>query len=213
MTSTGRDGGDVRSQGAMYRTEHMLAWFMALLAVVLGVVGALEAFDMISIGDSNLVANAVAEPRNDANIFADGALILLPAIIAGLLSFALHRSEHHELGGDMGRASGNEPTMGDGLAMEDDLFKGEHAAAYFAALGTIALTIVGVLVGFRVIDDTHTFYDGLTWLLLGAGTSVLVNTLHSVDHHLPSRAPRYFTTQETSRDLPGATGRPSINPR
>jgi len=206
------DAGNVRNQGGFYRTEHMLAWLMALVAIVLGVVGALEAFEMIDIGDTNLATAATIEPRNDANIFADGALILLPALIAGLLAFALHRSEHHELGGDMGRASGNEPTIGDGLAAEDDLFKGEHAAAYLMALATIALTIVGVLTGFRVFEEGHTFYDGLTWLLLATGGSLLTNTLHSVGHHMPSRAPRYITTTETSRTT-GATGRPSTSAR
>jgi hypothetical protein len=185
------------------------------VAIVLGVVGALEAFDMISIGDSNLTAALAIEPRSDANTFADGALLLLPALISGLLAFCLHRSEHHELGGDMGRASGNEPTMGKGLAMEDDLFKGEHAMAYLMAVVTIALAVVGVLTGFRVFDDGHTFYDGLTWLLLSTGAAVLTNTLHSVDHHLVSRAPRYITTTEASRDLPGVpgSGRPGVNPR
>src|SRR3954466_3212513 len=144
------DSGDVRQQGGLYRTEHAMAWLMAVVSIVLGIVGALEAFDMISIGDSNLATSVTAEPRNDANIFADGALILVPALIAGLLALMFHRSEHHELGGDMGRASGNEPTIGSGLAVEDDLFKGEHAAAYLTAAVTIVLAIVGVLTGFRV---------------------------------------------------------------
>jgi hypothetical protein len=195
----------------MYRMEHMAAWLMALVAIVLGVVGALEAFEYINIGETNLTAATGIEPRTDANMFADAALFLLPAIIAGLLAFTLHSNEHHELGGDMGRASGNEPTMGDGLAGEDNLFMGEHTAAYAMALATIAMTIVGILTGFRVLKETHTFYDGLTWLLLATGGGVLTNTLHNVGHHLPSRAPRYVTTQETSRGT--TTGRPSINTR
>jgi len=207
------DAGNIRNQGGFYRAEHMLAWLMALASIILGVIGALEAFEYINIGDSNLTAMTGIEPRSDSNIFADGALILLPALIAGLLALTLHRSEHHELGGDMGRASGNEPTMGEGLAAEDDLFKGEHAAAYAMVLATILMTIVGVLTGFRVLKETHTFYDGLVWLLLATGGGVLSNTLHSVGHHLPSRAPRYVTTTETARTGTGTTGRPSINPR
>jgi len=206
--------GNVRNQGGFYRTEHLLAWIMAAVSVVLGVLGALEAFDMISIGDSNLTTAAVAEPRGDANIFADGVLLLFPALIAGLLAFALHRNEHHELGGDMGRASGNEPTIGDGLAAEDDLFKGEHVGAYVTMALTIALATIGVLTGFRVFDDEHTFYDGMTWLLLSTGSGILANTLHSVGHHLPSRAPRYVTTTGTPADLPSAgRARPGMNPR
>jgi len=112
----------------------------------------------------------------------------------------------------MGRASGNEPTIGDGLAAEDDFFKGEHAAAYVMALTTIVLAIIGVLTGFRVFDEGHTFYDGMTWLLLSTGGSLLTNTLHSVGHHMPSRAPRYITTTETSRTA-GTTGRPSTSAR
>src|SRR3954468_4713863 len=203
--------GDVRNQGGFYRTEHMLAWFMAALSVLLGVLGALEAFDMISIGDSNLATAPLAEARNDANIFADGVLILFPALIAAFLALTLHRNEHHELGGDMGRASGNEPTMGDGLAAEDDLFKAEHAGAYVAVLATIVLAIIGVLTGFRVFDEKHTFYDGMTWLLLSAGSSILANTLHSVGHHLPSRAPRYVTTTESATGAGRA--RPGMSPR
>ena len=207
--------GDVRNQGGLYRTEHMLAWVMAAVSIVLGIVGALEAFDIISIGDSNLTTAAAAEARNDANIFADGALFLLPALIAAFLALTLHRSEHHELGGDMGRASGNEPTIGDGLSAEKDLFKGEHAAAYFMTGLTIVLATIGVLTGFRVFDDEHTFYDGMTWLLLATGSSILANALHSVGHHLPSRAPRYVTTASVSGDLPGTTGaaRPGMSPR
>ncbi len=205
------DAGNVRNQGGFYQAEHALAWLMAVVAIVLGVIGALEAFEYIDIGDTNLTAATGIEPRSDANIFADAAMFLLPALIAGLLAFTLHSNEHHELGGDMGRASGNEPTMGDGLAGEDNLFMGEHAAAYAMALATIAMTIVGMLTGFRVLKETHTFYDGLTWLLLATGGGILTNTLHNVGHHLPSRAPRYITTQET-RDR-SAAGRPSANPR
>jgi len=191
----------------------MLAWAMAALSIVLGVIGALEAFDMISLGDSNLATSQVVEARNDANIFADGALILLPALIAGFLALTLHRSEHHELGGDMGRASGNEPTIGDGLAAENDLFNGEHAAAYLMAVVTIALAVVGTLTGFRVFNEKHTFYDGLTWLMLSTGASILANTLHSVGHHLPSRAPRYVTTPDVGGPAMASRPRPGMNSR
>jgi len=209
------DASNVKNQGTSYRTEHALAWLLATISIILGVLGALEAFDMLSLGDSNLATSATLEPRGDANIFADGLLLLVPALIAAALAFSFHRNEHHELGGDTGRASGNEPTIGDGLAAEDDFFKGEHVIAYVTGILTVALVAVGILTGFRVFDEEHTFYDGMTWLVLAGGTALLSNTFHSVGHHLPSRAPRYVTTTERAGDLPGGrpTGRPSISPR
>jgi len=207
-----QDVGNVRNQGGAYRAEHMLAWLLVTLSVILGVIGALEAFDMISLGDSNLATSAVAEARNDANIFADGLLLLVAALISASLAFAFHRNEHHELGGDMGRASGNEPTIGDGLAQEDDFFKAEHVGAYLTALASVILATIGVLTGFRAFSDKHTFYDGMTWLVLAGGASVLTNTLHSAGHHLPSRAPRYITAPETDSPRTVRPG-PGVNPR
>src|SRR5215216_4504454 len=117
-----------------YRVEHLLAWLMAALSIVLGVLGALEAFDIINLGDAILSPDGGTGVA-DAGLFADGALLLIPAIISAFLALTLHRNEHHER-----RAAGypdrsNVPTLGndgDGLDREDDLWKGEHAGAYLA---------------------------------------------------------------------------------
>ena len=181
-----------------YRTEHMLAWLMAGVAAFLGAVGALEAFDILNLGNAHLTADGDTNARGDAGIFVDGALILLPGIIAALLAFTLHRNEHHEhyrAGATDRRA--NIPTTGDdrnARAREDDLWKAEHLGAYAAALASIVFAIVGILVGFHVLAEAHTFYDGLTWLLLSLLSSVLAATLHSVGHHMPEVADDHIRT-------------------
>jgi xanthosine utilization system XapX-like protein len=161
---------------------------MAAVAILLGTLGALEAFDILNLGDAHLSPQGSTGTGDDAGVFVDGALLLIPGIIAALLAFTLHRNEHHERAWSRQSSRGNIPTTGndgDGLRKEDDFWQGEHAGAYAAAVIAILLGFIGVLVGFHVFDEAHTFYDGLTWLMLSLLSSILAATLHSVGHHSP----------------------------
>ena len=82
-----------------YRTEHMLAWLMAALAIGLGIIGALEGFGIIDVGDSILEGGVAATDDNAAS-FRDGLLFLIPGVISAFLAFTLHRTEHHVPGID-----------------------------------------------------------------------------------------------------------------
>jgi hypothetical protein len=171
-----------------YRSEHMLAWVMAGVAILLGALGALEAFDILSLGDAHLTSEGGTGTGDEAGIFVDGALLLIPGIIASFLAFTLHRNDHHERAWEGSSPRNNIGTAGsdrDAVRKEDDLSKAEHTGAYAAALASIAFAVIGVLVGFHVFDEAHTFYDGLTWLMLSLLSSILAATLHSIGHHLP----------------------------
>ncbi len=168
-----RDG-DARD--GMFQSEHFLAWGMALAAIVLGVLGLLRGFGII--GDDETVTSGIGDAANgsvgaisETGSLWDGAVWLLPAISAALLSFALHRNDHHR----SSRAATSDADEGMGST--------EHAMAWVMALGTIALGTLAILVGFDVFDRGNTQSDGILWALASIGTGVLTNTLHSVRHH------------------------------
>jgi hypothetical protein len=195
-----------------YRGEHWLAWILGALAVLLGAVGALEAFDILNVGDAHLSV-ATGSDGSDAGMFVDGALFLLPGVIAAFLAMTLHRSEHHEHGYSSQWNSANVPTLGDDthdLRHEDDIAKSEHTGAYVATAASLAFSVIGVLVGFNVFDEVHTFYDGMTWLMLSLISSVLAATLHGIGHHMPVTADwtiRTSVDEGTRRriEVPGET--------
>lgn len=177
-----------------YRTEHTLAWIMAAIAIALGVAGALEAFGIIDIGDS-ILESGIASANDNVSSFRDGLLFLIPGLVSALLAFTLHRVEHHVAG--MDRPAASRPGMVTGnpdarsethdiRREEKALWNGEHAGAYLAVLTSVALGVLALLVGFNVLSDDHTFYDGMTWAILGLLTSILAGTLHSVSHHQPA---------------------------
>jgi hypothetical protein len=192
---------------------------MAALAIALGAIGALEAFGVIDIGDSILASGAAATDDNAAS-FRDGLLWLIPGMIAAFLAFTLHRVEHHVPGID--RPSANRPGMVTGEAHtrtdadkarreEKGLMMGEHAGAYLAVLTSLAFGVLALLVGFNVLSNDHTFYDGITWASLGLLTSFLAGTLHNVSHHQPAYEWDEVRTRIEDRipdrgtDIPGRT--------
>jgi hypothetical protein len=177
-----------------YRTEHMLAWLMAALAIGLGVIGALEGFGIIDIGDSILEGGVVAADDNAAS-FRDGLLFLIPGVIAAFLAFTLHRTEHHVAGIDRpamdrpGMVTGEPDSVRDLSKInkeETSLWNGEHAGAYLATLAATTFGVLTLLIGFNVLSDDYTFYDGATWGVLGVLTAFLAGALHSVSHHQPA---------------------------
>jgi hypothetical protein len=207
-------------QDDAYRSEHWLSWALAVSAILLGVIGALEAFALINIGDAIGQAGETASASGDVDPFQDGALFLVPALVMGFLAFSLHRGEHH-LARWSGPVAARPGTMGDDRderRQEEGLWTGEHTGAYVATFAAIALALIGMLVGFNVIDDNHSFYDGMTWQLLAVLSSFLAGMLHSVTHHQPAYEPdevrvrledRVVTGEDrsTSRSQPGTQRR------
>ena len=194
--------------GGTYRVEHWMAWFFAIAAILLGVVGALEAWNQLNIGRSlvDAATGAGAREGTDADYFRDGALFLLPSLIAGILAWTLHRNEHHVT--RHARGSSDYATLGNthnALRHEDELVTGEHAGAYIALLASIAFGIAGVLVGFDVFNSGYTFYDGLTWLVLSLMSSIVAATLHSVGHHQPAMEEDYVRRIVDARVSSGMT--------
>ena len=158
-----------------YGMEHMLGWLMALVAIALGAIGLLVGFGVIGGSEQGVsidqATGAGAETTSD---WLQGALWLLPAIAAALLSRALHSADHHER---FGFADDED------VDTHDSMFGLEHMLAYLAALWTIASGALALLVGFDVFDRGNVAEDGLMWGIYSLVPAVLTNTLHAVRHH------------------------------
>ena len=81
------------------------------------------------------------------------------------------------------------------------MYGAEHSLAWLMAVAAIVLGVIGLLVGFNVLDfrtgeagiqiggDTGetaipgNFLDGAMWLFSGITAAILAFTLHSTDHH------------------------------
>jgi hypothetical protein len=97
----------------------------------------------------------------------------------------------------MGRRSGE---------AQDSLYGLEHWLAWLMAVGAIVLGVIGMLVGFGIVDLRggnaaglnipglnlgggnlgvlgNDFWDGAMWLFAAISASVLAYTLHASDHH------------------------------
>ena len=162
-------GRDIHHHDSVFNSEHYLAWFMAALATLLAVVGALVSFDILNLRDvaaTSLPGGLEGGEGAAVSNFQDAILLMLPAIGAALLAFTLHSSEHHQV-------------MRDQTAMG----KSEHSLAYLVALATIAFGVLAILIGFDVFDNGNTWRDGATWGLLSVIGGLLTSTLHSVMHH------------------------------
>ncbi|MCC6381853.1 MAG: hypothetical protein IT304_05050 [Dehalococcoidia bacterium] len=162
-----RHGAHVPMTGAQvstYNTEHMLAYLVALGAIVMGVIGLLVGFDVISNGAEGDVTGG--------SHFWNGVVWLLPAISAALLSMALHRTDHH-----LTRSQASPDGAHEGM------WQGEHWTAWLVAAGAVAMGVIGILVGFNVIGPGVDMFDGVLWGFASVGAAVLTNTLHAVRHH------------------------------
>jgi diacylglycerol kinase len=157
-------------QEAAFRTEHMAAYAMAVVALLLGAIGLLRGFGIL--GDD---ATEVGEPGTQAIGFPavwDSSVWLLAAIAFGLLSWALHQSDHHRM-----RSSEHSSDAHEGA------WKGEHLFAYIMAAATVVTALLGILTSFDVFDRGNDQPDGLPWLLASVLYGVVTNTLHNVRHH------------------------------
>ncbi|MPZ50700.1 MAG: hypothetical protein GEU75_15615 [Dehalococcoidia bacterium] len=156
----------MKAQSAIYQTEHSLAWLMSLGAIVLAVIGALVAFDVLDIRNVFGGAESLGAVQN----FEDAVLLLLPAIALSLLAWTLHSGEHH-LGARYA------------TTRDEAMYKSEHSLAYIAALAALVFVALGILAGFDVLDNGNTWRDGVTWNLLAIISATLTATLHAVTHH------------------------------
>jgi hypothetical protein len=158
----------------MFKVEHPLAWMMTVGSIIFGVIGALVAFDVLNIRGADLTEGVSGVQGGDGNAvsnFQDGILLILPGIALAFLALTLHSSEHHF------RSEGREKLWGF-----------EHGLAYLGVLGTIALGVVALIVGFDAIDEGYTFRDGIIWGLLSVMGGVLTSAWHMVGHHVPAMA-------------------------
>jgi hypothetical protein len=169
-----------KAQDSLYGVEHSGAWFMALVAIVLGVIGALTGLGVIDFRDTAEGANVLpgidvggseTTPGVFTNNFWDGTMLLFSAMTAAILAYCLHANDHHR-----GRDLSTLPNS------ERGLWSGEHTGAYAFAVISIALVAIGLLTGFGAFGDQDQT-DGLMWIWLGMGASLLATTLHAVRHH------------------------------
>ena len=152
-----------------YAFEHTLGWLMAITALALAGVGLLVGFGVIGGSEQGInIDDAAGAGAAGASDWMQGALWLLPAIAAALLSRALHAADHHDAYRDSTANAG---------------YSIEHAGAYLAALVTIAAAALAPLVGFDVFDNGNVAEDGILWGVASIVPAVVTGTLHTVRHH------------------------------
>ena len=187
-------------QEAAFNTEHMAAYALAATALILGIIGLLRGFGILGNDEVRDVGEAGTRDIGFPAIW-DGVTWLLPAIAAALLSFALHRNDHHRLR-DPERTT--DP--------DEAGWKTEHMLAYVMALVSIVCAVLGMLVGFNVFGrDFGDQPDGIPWHLASVLTAILANTLHSVRHHQMSREDTFIIERRDT--TAGTTGRTTAAPR
>jgi hypothetical protein len=190
---------------APFHIEHWLAWFMALGAVVLGLIGALVAFGVVSARTQEIATDPLAAPIGEtvAN-FQDGMLFILPAIAAAFLALTLHMTDHHN------RVA---------AVRERAVYNIEHAGAYLFAGIAILFGVLAILIGFDVFNRGNVVYDGYIWGFLAIGAGIITTTLHAVGHHQVAADEAYITriVEERvggARAAPGPVARePGTEPR
>jgi hypothetical protein len=159
------------AQGALYTPEHSLAWLFALGAIVLGVLGLLEGFDILNLRTGEEAAGEGAGLQLTTNFF-NGAMLIFSGITSAILAYTLHSSDHHRM-----------RSMSQMNSTDRAMYGSEHSLAYLMALATIALVTIGLLVGFNAFDVANPEMDGLLWIWTGFGSGILAATLHAVRHH------------------------------
>jgi hypothetical protein len=180
---------EARADEAAYNLEHSLAYLMALAALVLGVIGALAAFDVIDLR-SGSVAGVVDGDANAIRDFQDGVLLLIPGIACGLLALGLHMNDHHLTGG---RSNAS-------------MFNAEHGGAYLLAVLALATVLLDIVVGFDIFDGGNTWRDGVTWGLLAIIFGGMSATLHAVRHHAEAENINVIIEDRVGRAIRDAGG-------
>lgn len=178
-----------RGQQALYHSEHLFAWLCAIGAIALGVVAALVGFGVIGeetalpVGQPGTTGGTEAFSENLLN----GLLWMIPAISAAILSYSMHRTEHHRR-----RAPLTKPDS------EQAFFAFEHFMAMVAGIVAISLGAVCLAVGYDLFDRGNTHGDGYLWGLLSIGASTLSLTFHTVVHHQMAQEEAYDDEHLTS---------------
>jgi hypothetical protein len=195
-----------RAQDSLYGVEHSGAWLMALVAIVLGVIGMLTGFGIIDFRDTEggVAFLPGVEQALDAEgatgimtqNFWDGTMLLFSAITFAVLAYCLHASDHHRM-----RDLSTLPKK------EQGLWNAEHSGAYLFALVSIALVAIGLLTGFGAFGDQGQA-DGLMWIWLGLGSSLLATTLHAVRHHQAVADEDFIIAVVEERVNPGGIRQP-----
>jgi hypothetical protein len=195
--SEDRSDHDPDKAEAGYKAEHFLAWALAIVAIVMGVIGLLRGFGIIE-GDAQAIVTDPAGTQlgTDAgpvlsNLVADGQLWLFGAIAIALVAWALHQTE-----GVRARLSASHAETGS--------FNLERSLAWVFAAVTVGLTAVALLVGFGLINEARNQYDGMLWALAAVGSGVVTNTLRSVRHHMFEPDAEYIATLVSQRMGPTA---------
>ena len=191
---------DRDAQEAAFNTEHIAAYALAAIALLLGIIGVLRGFGVLG-NDGG--ADVGAPGTRDISFPAiwDSVVWLLPALSAALLAWALHRNEHHRLRNPE-RATDR----------DEAAWKLEHMLAYVMTVASLLFAVLGMLTGFNVFGrDNGDQPDGIPWLLASLGTAILANALHSVRHHQMSREVR--PTAPAGEARRGTPSRTVVEPR
>jgi hypothetical protein len=183
----------------MYDFEHIVAWVMALAALLFMAIGLLRGFGVIGAeGDSFLPADTPGAPSQVHWLF--GAVWLLAGLAASFLAMAFHRNDHHWL---------RDPEVLDDT--DEALWKSEHLGAWVLALATLVFGAIGLLVGLDVFDRNFP-EEGILWLVAANVTGILTNTLHSVRHHQMAHEEDYLVRMVERRVGTTTTGTTTTRP-
>jgi hypothetical protein len=183
----------------MYDAEHWVGLVMAFLAILLMAIGLMRGFGIFGAEGAAVVpSDLVGDP--DEPHWLLGSLWLLAGLSAAFLSMALHKSDHHLL---------RDPELLDDK--DESLWKSEHFTAWAAALATIVLAAVGILVGLDEFGRGTTAQEGMLWLFASIIMSIVTNTLHSVRHHQVAGEEEYIVRMVEERagmttTTPASTG-------
>jgi hypothetical protein len=150
----------------------MLAWLMALAAVIFGVVGLLTGLNIIDWRSGEMAIGDEPGVTFLPNWFWDGAMLIFTGITAAVLSLTLHTTDHHRTFTMRSMAKSDQAMMGL-----------EHSGAYLFALISIVLVVIGLLTGFGLFDVDNEQLYGLAWIWTGFGSGILSAALHTVRHH------------------------------
>jgi hypothetical protein len=125
---------------------------------------------------------------------------LFSGITAAIATLCLHASGHHR-----------EPVE-DLPDSEKGLMGAEHVLAYAFVVAAIVLVVVGLLAGYAVFGNDNGQFDGLMWIWLGFGSSILGAAFHLVQHHEVAVQDEHIIRILEERMRPGAVP-PTTSPR
>jgi DNA-directed RNA polymerase subunit beta len=173
---------------AFFKAEHTAAYLFVALAALLTAIGLLVGFGVL--GDTSAAQTVADERGNEWLGLWDGAVWLLPAIAAAILSMALHRTEHHR--------RRDADTLPDG---DEAAWKSEHTFAYVATAVSVICGLLCLLVGFGLIGETDQ-PDGILWGIASVVTAILATTLHGVGHHQLAQRRDVVVERRAATDIP-----------